>query len=250
VFLKVELLSGVQLLGAPCHDLTVSGNDIGLIEVVGVVSQRSVVEFGVLWVELESKMLKARVLNDVKLDQMRGKLSNSGSYLIKRVVGERSAELFWECSQNHPVLSSEAWRRLSWSSLLRSSISVNIETLLLKIGSTRNDKISIICSLITRVPLIDNEGILWDLFVSKVVSTKKVNNLRLMSWACLGSNTEVESTNSASFVMKDINTVPLFFLVDEVSCLSKLVNLVHDGSTVSSFENSWADQDHRKLSLG
>jgi hypothetical protein len=65
--------------------------------------------------------------------------------------------------------------------LLRPSISVHIETLLLKVRSTRNDKISIVSSLITRVALIDNKGILWDLFLSKVVSTKKVDNFGLVS---------------------------------------------------------------------
>jgi hypothetical protein len=65
--------------------------------------------------------------------------------------------------------------------LLRPSISVHIETLLLKVRSTWNDKISIVSSLITRVALIDNKGILWDLFLSKVVSTKKVDNFGLVS---------------------------------------------------------------------
>jgi hypothetical protein len=38
--------------------------------------------------------------------------------------------------------------------------------------------------------------------------------------------------------MEDVNTVPFFFLVNEVGSLSKLVNVVHDGGTISSLQNS------------
>ena len=47
VLLEVELLQLVEFLGAFSHDLTVYGDDISLVEVVNIVSERGLVEFGV-----------------------------------------------------------------------------------------------------------------------------------------------------------------------------------------------------------
>ena len=98
MFLEVVLLSRVEFLGASGHDLTVSRNDVSLVEVVNVVSQRGLIELGVLGVELESEMLEAGVLNNIELDKVRGKFSDSSSDLIKGVVREWSSKLLRESS--------------------------------------------------------------------------------------------------------------------------------------------------------
>lgn len=78
VFLEVELLKRIKLTSASCHDMTVSGDGIGHVEVLYVLSQGCAVQLGVtIW--LVSKMLETGALDEIKLDQVRSKFSNSGS---------------------------------------------------------------------------------------------------------------------------------------------------------------------------
>lgn len=248
--LEVELLLRVELLGASGHNLTVARDNISLVEVIDVVSQRGLVQLGQLRVELKSKVLETRVFDVIELDQVRCKLGNSGSDLVERIVRKRGTKLLREGSQDHPVFSAETGRRLSSAGLLRSTVSVDIKCLFLKVGSSRNDEISIVSALITSVTLINNEGILRNLLVSEVVSTKKVDNLGLLATQVgSGDNTEIESTDSAGFVVQNVDAVPLLLLVNDIGGFTKLVNVVQDSSTISTLQSGSTDKDHWKLGL-
>lgn len=75
---EVELLQWVQLSSAPSHDVRISGDLIGHIEVADVVDQRSSIH-GHLAFGLMSLFLEAGTLNNIKLHEMRAELSQSSS---------------------------------------------------------------------------------------------------------------------------------------------------------------------------
>lgn len=108
VLLEVELLQWVELAAASGHDVTVSGDGVGHVEVVNVFNEGGSVDAGVaVW--LVSMFLESRAFNDVVLDEMWSQLGKSGSQFIDGVIWERSAKLLRKSSQDHPVVLRETW---------------------------------------------------------------------------------------------------------------------------------------------
>ena len=70
ILLEVELLGWVELSAASGHDVTVSGNGVGHVEVVHVFGEGGLVGMG-LTVRLVSMLLEARAFNEIKLDKVR-----------------------------------------------------------------------------------------------------------------------------------------------------------------------------------
>jgi len=108
IFLEVELLKRIKLTGASCHDMAVSGDGIGHVEVLHVLGEGRAVQLGLsIW--LVSELFETGALDEIELDQVRSKFGDSGSEFIKGVIRERTAQLFGKSSQDHPVILREAW---------------------------------------------------------------------------------------------------------------------------------------------
>jgi len=87
VFLEIELFQWVKFAGASSHDVTVSGNRVGHVEVIDILREWGSVCFGfTVW--LMSKAFESTVFNEVVFDQMWGKFSDSGSELFDGVIRE------------------------------------------------------------------------------------------------------------------------------------------------------------------
>lgn len=85
VFLEVELFQWVEFTGASGHDVTVSGNSIGHVEVINILSEwGSVGLSSAIW--LMSKAFESTVFDEVVFDQMWRKFSDSGSELFDGVI--------------------------------------------------------------------------------------------------------------------------------------------------------------------
>lgn len=65
--------------------------------------------------------------------------------------------------------------------------------------------------------LVNDKGILWNFLVSEVVCTQKVYDLGFRDVANLfAGDTKLQSIDSANIAVKNIETIPLFLLIDQV----------------------------------
>lgn len=74
--------------------------------------------------------------------------------------------------------------------------------------------------------------------MSKVVCTQEVYNLG--SWNVsdqFAGDTELECIDSSDIGMKNIEAIPLFFLIEQICSFSKLVDVVHDSWGIRSLES-------------
>lgn len=142
-------------------------------------------------------------------------LCDSGSQLFNGIVREWGSNFLGKSSDHHPVILGEAWGREAGSGLLRSTVSVNVGSLLLEIARSWEDEVSIVSTFVSSVSLVDDKGILWDFFLSEVVSSQKINNLGWwkISWV-LGSDSKLKSIDSSNIIVEDIETVPLILTID------------------------------------
>lgn len=121
---EVGLLLGVELFGAPRHDVGVTGDNISHVEVVYSVCQQRAAQLGAA-IRLVSKLGEAAILDHVVAHQVWGVLSETSSDLIKGIVRQRAAKLFRESSQDLPVVSCEAWSSACYSSCLNAAVQVD-----------------------------------------------------------------------------------------------------------------------------
>ncbi len=136
--LEVCLLSRVELTSASGHNVRVTRDGVGHVEVVDGVSEQSSAHLSVTTVS-EADSVKADRLDHVVSDEMRGELGQASSDLIKRVIGQGSAKLLGKSSKHHPVVTSEAWRSDSGTALLDTAIHVDIGGILLKVTGGGQD---------------------------------------------------------------------------------------------------------------
>lgn len=94
---EVGLLLGVELFGAPRHDMAVTGDSISHVEVVNSVCQQRAAQLSATF-RLVSKPGEATVLDRVVAHKMRCILSETSADFIKRIVRQRAAKLFRESS--------------------------------------------------------------------------------------------------------------------------------------------------------
>jgi len=95
--------------------------------------------------------------------------------------------------------------------------------------------------------LIDDKCVLWNFFVSKVISSEKINNLRWSISLNLGGDTKFQSINPANIVVENVESVPVFFLINQVGVLLELINVVHDCWSIASLESKGAYNYHRDV---
>jgi len=246
VLLEVEVLQRVQFLRAPSHHVAVPRDRVRHVEVVHVLNQRSSVKRG-FSVGGMSKLFKAGGLNEVVLNQVRGELSDPGSELLESVVRKRSSHLFRKSSKHHPVVLGEPGGGKSCSGLLGPSVDVDESSSFLKIAGSREDEISVKSSLVASVTLVNDEGVLGDLFVSEVVSTEKEDDLGRDFGLGLGGDSEFEGIEFANIVVQDVESVPVFFLIDKVGVLLKAVYVVHQSRRITPFKGQRADHYHWQI---
>ena len=68
--------------------------------------------------------------------------------------------------------------------------------------------------------------------MSEIVCPKQVDNLGWRFSLSLGGDTKLKLVDLTNFVMKHIEAIPLLFLIDEVGALLKLVDVVHNSSSI------------------
>jgi len=246
VLLEVELLQGVELASASSHHVTVARDGISHVEVIYVLGQCGAVEMG-LTVRLVSVLLEARGLDEVVLDQVGSKLGNSCSKLFQSVVRKRGVEFLRESTDDLPVVLSKARSRDGVSRLLGSSISVDKSTILLKIAGSGEDEISVACSFVSGVTLVNDEGIFRDLLVSEVVSSKKPDNLGRSTSLSLGSDSKLKSIDPSNITVEHVESVPVLLFIDKVGVVAKLVHVVHQGWCIRTLKTERADHHHREF---
>jgi len=97
---------------------------------------------------------------------------------------------------------------------------------------------------------IDNKGIFRNIFSSNVISTKDENDLGLLGIGVGDrADTNIESTDSSGIIVKDVETVPASFLVDDGAVLGNSAESFQDGSTIRSFQSLGADDNHGQFSI-
>lgn len=238
VLLEVEFLERVELTSATSHHVRVSRDRVSHVEVVNVLDEGGAVHLGVTCVDLVGKLLEARSFDHIEAEEMRAELGKTSTELINGIVRQRAAKLLGDSTHDHPVILREARAGKGSASSLRTAISVDKSANLLKVRSGRKNQISIVGTLVTSVALIDHESVFRDLLVTEVVSAEQVDDLGgRKTLGNLRGDTKLKSANTAEIIMKDVETVPLLFLVDQVSTLLELVNVVHDSLGVRSLES-------------
>jgi len=66
--------------------------------------------------------------------------------------------------------------------------------------------------------LIDDESIFWNLLISEVISTKKIDNLSgttSLLWS-LGGDTKLKSVDSSNIGVEHIESIPLVLFINKV----------------------------------
>jgi len=245
--LEVVLLGGVELTSATCHDVTVTGDGIGHVEVVDGIGEESLADFTVASVG-QSDSIERAGLDVVVSNEMGSNLGKTGSDFIKRVVRKRGTKLLRESTEDHPVVTGKAWGSDSVTRLLGTSVHVDESSALLEITGSREDQIGIVDTFITGGSHVDNIGVLGDIFVTEVISAEKEDELSTFHGGA-GHDTKIESADTGSLGVEDVDTVPAFSLVDNVGLRSDLIDEVLDGSTVLSGESIVGNHDHGEIGL-
>lgn len=97
--------------------------------------------------------------------------------------------------------------------------------------------------------LVDDVAVFRNVFFSEVIRAKQVNKLRLGFSRPVRGNSKIKSTSSGNFVVENVNTIPVFFRVNNALVLANLVYSSKDSFTVCSLESMSTDNNHSSLGV-
>src|SRR4029079_10647236 len=125
-------------------------------------------------------------LDGIEPGEMRELGEERAPQLAKRVVGQRTANPVGERADNFPILARLAERKYSRNRLLHAAFGIEVDTVFLGIGRSRQNYVGAVRTGVAVMPLIDHEGFAQALH-RQLVRTEQVDEIYLARF-CAGKN--------------------------------------------------------------
>ena len=103
--------------------------------------------------------------------------------------------------------------------MLDSAIHIDVGALLFKVTRCGQDQIGVVDTLVACMSHVDDIGAFRDILVSKLIGSKDEDNFGVFLHTLLGSNSKIESTDSAGLGVEDVKAVPTLSFIDYIGVL-------------------------------